>query len=255
MSRRPIVAAVALVALLLAGCGVDATVVVRVERSGSGVVRAEVRLDREALAALAAGSRRVDDAVRLDDLRRAGWSARWAVAGDPPTGAVLTIEKPFTDPAGASAVVEQLAGPDGPLRELRVSRRAGAFSTRTELTATADLSRLSAGVTSDAELSKRLAAAGIDPVALERRMNEGLEPAVRLAVRVELPGTRARTWTVTPGRTARIEAGASSVEVRRVAAWAVGGLLVLGALGIGVAGELASRRRRRASGGGVTPSR
>jgi len=251
--RRTVVLVAALAAVLLAGCRADTTVTLRVDRSGAGSVRAVVRLDRAAVVALQAGHPRVEDAVRLDDLRRAGWSARWRTVGDPPSSATLTLEKPFATPDGAASVVEELAGPDGPLREVRVARDAGAFTTRTSLSAVADLGGLSSGVASDAELSRRLSAAGIDPVELDRRMSEGLGSAARLKVRVELPGAAPRTFSVGPGGRARVGAEASSLEARRVAAWATAGVLALGALALGVGGEVAARRRRRARGADPSP--
>lgn len=243
--RKPVaVALLALLVPLVAACRVDATVAVRVDGSGSGSVRTVVRLDRAAMDAVRAGAAKVEDSVRLDDLRRAGWDARWAITGDPPTSATLTLEKPFAAPEDAGAVVEELLGPDGALRDLRVSRRAGPFSTRTAVSATADATRTSSGVAADAELSKRLATVGIDPVALDRRLTGDLAGAARLRVRLELPGGSTRTWVVGPGRSTRVAAGVSVLDARRAAAWAVGGVLVLAALALGVGGEVAARRRR-----------
>ena len=61
----------AVFAVLVAGCKVDAVVTVKVDDDGSGSVTASVTLDAEAVRAVETPTLKLRDAVRLDDLETA----------------------------------------------------------------------------------------------------------------------------------------------------------------------------------------
>src|SRR5205823_6678314 len=106
--------------LLLAGtaCQVTISTGVDVHADGSGMVRAGVGLDADAV-------KQVPDLasqLKVDDLRRAGWT----VTGPRKEGDALTwvrASKPFSRPQDAARVVAELNGPNGPFRALRVDRK------------------------------------------------------------------------------------------------------------------------------------
>lgn len=103
--------------VLLAACRVDTTVSLRVEPNGSGTVTVTVTADKDV----------VDKApnlaadVRLDDLKKVGWT----VTGPDETddgGLVVVLRHPFRTPAEATAALSQVSGANGPLHAVALSR-------------------------------------------------------------------------------------------------------------------------------------
>src|SRR5919204_4808174 len=83
-------------ALLLAGCKVDTTLTIDVHDDGGGTVRVRIALDAEAVQNAEAGGGKLEDRVRLGDLRAAGWTVSpWRRARD--GGATVTLRKGFAD--------------------------------------------------------------------------------------------------------------------------------------------------------------
>ena len=199
LARRLLPAVLAV--LLVAACEVRTTVTVQVREDGSGVVEVAGGLDEDALARLPdLDDDGVSDAadlaalVRTDDLEAAGWS----VASPDTDGEGRTwirITRPFGTPAEADAILVELTGPAGALRELHLSREHSFGRTRYEFSGTADLS---AGL--EAFGDEGLAAAlegeplGEDAAAIEARIGRPLADAVRLSVTASLPGGDT-TWS------------------------------------------------------------
>lgn len=229
--------------LLLGACRVDTTLTLRVRQDGSGTVQATVALDPAAVRAAEAGGTTLPRALRLSDLPAAGWRVHWERRRS--GGAVLTVSKGFRRAADAAGVAGELAGPDGPLRRVRVNRSASTFETRWSFTAEADLAALRTGLASDAELAGRLTAQRVDVAALDAALRDRFRDALHLRVGVALPHARSRGWTVTPGRRVVLQASSSALDERRVVLAAVGAGLVLVALVVLVAGERRAARRRR----------
>ena len=124
--------------VLAAACKVDTTVAVTVHDDGSGAVDVTAVLDPDAVKATEAGGGKLEDRVRVGDLAAAGWTVQpWARAAD--GSAKLTLSKPFGTPEQAAAIVKELNGSVGPLRDLTVTRDHGTFSTSYATTGTLDL--------------------------------------------------------------------------------------------------------------------
>lgn len=232
---------VALTAILLGGCRVDATVEARVHEGGGGMVTARVVLDREALAVLGGP---LTDGAQTSDLHQAGWTIS-PVRPTKDGGAEVELSKSFHRPGDLAIVVGELAGPQGPLRGFRLDRRRGWLKTSYRVRGTADLGPGAAAATGFAnspDLPARLRDAGVDPdrVAqlLAGRAADGL--AVRLVVGV--PG-RTRSFTLRPGSPVTVDVGSSATD------WARPILLAVALLG----GATAVRRLRgRVTFGGFT---
>ncbi len=154
-----------------------------VARDGSGEVQVAVTLDAEA-------SGRVDlaDQLRVDDLQRAGWT----VAGPQRTddgSTVVTATKSFATPEAAAEVLEEVSGPDGPLRDFEVARRSSFLSTTYAFDGLVDLSAGIEGF-SDDELRVALQGSGFSLAGAELEEAIGGEVAdtFRFEVHTQLPG-------------------------------------------------------------------
>jgi hypothetical protein len=188
--RAPLTVAILLVALLAmvaTACQVESTATIRVEPDGAGTVAVAVVLDAEA-------TRRLGDpstALALDDLAQAGWSVDEPVAVD--GGLELRAERSFASPDDLPAVLAEVGGVDGVFRdvELRVvdgfSRTDYEFAAGVELTGSPEQF-------SDADLRSVLGDLALgrtpDQLAFE---GAGDPDAMRLVVRVELPGDELET--------------------------------------------------------------
>jgi hypothetical protein len=242
---RKLVLLVALGALVLAGCRVDTALTVQVNEDGSGVVTARVRLDAAAVAAATSGGAQLADAVRLDDLTKAGWrSTGWRKRKD--GGAALRVSKPFARAEDAGAVVAELNGPDGPVRDVKVTRDASTFSTEWSFAGVADLKDLKTGIATDSELLQRLVAERVNVAALDQRLVADTKDALRLRVTAELPHSSAKPFPVKPGSTVAMETSSSQTATGRIVLLVIGIGVGLAAVVLLVAGELRSRRRRAA---------
>jgi hypothetical protein len=240
------VAALAVAVAVLTGCRVDARVRVVVHDDGGGVVRARVRLDRTAASLLAGPGTEVPAALRLDDLRAAGWRLRW-VSRPEASGAELRLAKRYARPEDAAGVLGELAGPSGVLRAVSVTRRSRLLWERWRFSARPGPAPV-AGLTSDPELAAALAARGGDPAAAEAWLTGRLRRAWRGTLVVDLPAAPARRSPLPwPGGT-RLELESGRVHAARAAALGAGALLVGAAAVLGVAGEARRIRSARRAG-------
>jgi hypothetical protein len=206
---------------------------------GSGVIRAGVGLDPEALAQVP----QLAEQLQVDDLRRAGWQ----VVGPRRERDGLTWIRatlPFATPAEAHRAVAQLNGPAGPFRGFAVTHETSRFRSRVRFTGTVDLRAGLAGF-ADAELERRLGAAnpGVDAATLKQRFGVDLERLLKVQVTARLPGL-VRSWRPrVGGRPLRLDASAASWNVPALALAGVGSLALV------VAIVTAFRRRRRGRSG------
>ena len=169
--------------VLLTGCQVDIGVGIDAEPDGSGSVTATVQLDRDAAA--------VSDLranLRVDDLRRAGWTVTGPVrtkAG----GEEVKAVKRFATPAEAGRAMDELSGKEGPFRDFELQRDRSTFTTRTEFTGTVDLSAGLAGF-SDDELREVFGGSdfGVDLEELERQLGDTVDRVFKVRVAARLPG-------------------------------------------------------------------
>jgi hypothetical protein len=240
---RKLVLLVALGALVLAGCRVDTAMTVHVNEDGSGLVTASMRLDAAAVAAATSGGAALADAVRLDDLTAAGWrSTGWRKLKD--GGSELRVSKPFARAEDAGAVVAELSGPDGPVRDVKVTRDASTFRTEWSFTGVADLKDLKTGIATDQDLIQKLAAERVNVAALDQRLVADTQRSLRLRVTADLPQASPKPYPVKPGTSVAIETSSSQTATGRIALLLVGIGVGLAAVVLLVAGELRSRRRR-----------
>lgn len=193
--RRLRLVSVAALVLLTTACEVRTRVEVTVDEDGSGTVAVAVGLDREALAQVpdldGSGTSDVADLaalVRTEDLEAAGWEVvEPDEAGSDTTW--IRVTKPFGTPEEANAILAEVTGPDGPLRDLRLSRSTGFASTELTFSGTADLS---GGLEAfgDSGLAQALDGEplGEDAAQIEQRIGQPIAEALRLDVIVDLPG-------------------------------------------------------------------
>ena len=121
---RPLrlVGALAFLLLLATGCEVRIHTTVSMSGNGHGTVTQAVGFDDAALARVGD----LDQQVAGDDLRAAGWVIDPAVKEGDITW--VRAHHAFSSPAQATALVAQLSGPDGPYRDVRVTRSDGLLS-------------------------------------------------------------------------------------------------------------------------------
>lgn len=247
MPRRLLPLLVALLAWVTTSCQVTISAGIDVDRDGTGRVTAALGLDDDAV-------REVGDpatALRVDDLRQAGWQVEGPRKEDDGLTWVRAA-KPFSDPEQAAAIVAELNGPDGPFRDFRIVRTKSLTRSKTTFTGVLDLSRGLAGL-ADPELTAALGDVdlGLDLDGLRGRFGDDLARSVVVQATAGLPGritTNAPArdggralWTPPLGQTAQLQASSEALRVDPIIPIAAGAVLIVlvGAV------VLAVRRRRR----------
>jgi hypothetical protein len=171
------------VVLVAAACQVQVATTVTVDTDGSGTVTQAVGFDAAALARVGD----LDQQLRVDDLEAAGWTVDEPVTEDGTTW--VRAHHDFADADEANAVLAQLSGPDGPYRDMVVTRTSGLLSTTTELTGTLDLS---AGVAmfGDPQLAETMGPDGSVGLVAQVEAAEGrsVGEMVDVGMTVDLPG-------------------------------------------------------------------
>lgn len=243
MSRRVrIVVLLVAGALVLGGCRVRAVVSVRVDGDGSGTVTVRVELDRDAVRRLTGTADDLDDAVRLDGLRAAGWTVEpWEI--DSRGGAALVLRAPFAGEDELVARLESLAG-DGAEIDVELRRSRGVFRSRDRLEVALDTRRLGAGLASDPEVADALRTAGLPIDATDASLAAELRRSLRITLRLRVPGDRGRA-ELSPGDEVTVVASSSDIDYGRVVTLVVA--LVFGVLGLRLVVLAAASARRRAT--------
>ena len=116
-SRLTHIAAVLVTVVLLASCRVDSVVTLNVKPNGSGTVSVVVTANADIVAK--APGLKTD--VRVDDLKEAGWKVTGPVDTDD-GGVSITLTRAFNGPLEATAILNQINGTRGPLKQLVVTR-------------------------------------------------------------------------------------------------------------------------------------
>jgi hypothetical protein len=229
MWRRSLIGGVVALAFVGSACAVDATVTVRVDADGSGVVRVDVVADPEAVQTAEVGGGTIEDRVRLADLAETGWTVDpWVRNLD--GSASLRLRKPFTSVDQVAGVLRELNGDAGPLRGAAFDRRRSFLETEYSATATVDLGAMSTGITSDSELVARLQAQGVDVAGVDQQLLVQLRDALTVRLVVDLPGPGTVVVEPEPGQPASLDASTSVRDSRRVVLLASAGLLLLAAM-------------------------
>jgi hypothetical protein len=237
-SLRRVVAWGAILGSLVVGgaCRVQAETVVDVAPDGSGVVTVTVTLDREAAAALG-------DPAQLDvaDLAPGGWEVVDPAPG-PDGGLVVGARRRFDSPEEVPVLLEQLAGPDGPVQEASLqvdsSQLATDYRWRSVLRSSGD-----PAVLSDPELTALLDGLPLGRTAEElASIGADRSEAATATLVVRLPGGTEQSGSVplTGEVPASVEVVAESTVVS--ATRVLGLVVVVVLLGSAVAAALRSRR-------------
>jgi hypothetical protein len=202
------------VAVLGSGCHAQVDLLVDVGAGGDGIIRVGVGLDADAAEALPD----LDRQVWVEDLRAAGWEvAGPGVEADGRTW--LRARRSFATVEEATALLDQVSGPDGPFGDLEVQRRTGRFRDRARVAGDVDLTG-GLGAFADEALRAELgAAAPLDDAAVEARLGRPAAEALTFRVSAVLPGDvdagpggreleGAATWRLVPGERASVDATA-----------------------------------------------
>lgn len=211
---------------------------------GSGTVQAQVALDADAVQAAEAGGAKLDQRVRLDDLRRAAWTVSpWV-----PTksgGATLTLTKRFQSPDQVAGIVRELSGTTGPLRGLHVTRDAAwlGLGHRAALHGVVDLTSAQPGVTTDQQLVTNLTGQHVDVNAINLQLLAQLRSSFSVRLVANLPGSH-RAVTARPGTRISLDATGTTIETVRVAFLAAAVVLAATAALVWRRGRRRRRRRR-----------
>jgi hypothetical protein len=243
----PVRALVALLIVLGAGaCQVRVTGGIDADPGGGGTVRAGLGLDADAL-------KTVGDlaaALRVDDLRQAGWK----IDGPRREGDGLTwvrASRPVADTDEAVSALAQLSGPGGPFRDLKIGSSRSLLRNRTSLSGTVDLSGGLTGLADADLLSKLNGGLPLDLDGLRKEFGTDLDKVVRISFEARLPGSvhanatekagGRLVWRPPMGGSVPIQATSKGLNVLPLAIIA----LVLLAVASGGTTWLVLRRRRR----------
>lgn len=220
---------------LLAACNVRVHASVSLNADGTGRVSAVVELDKDAatLAKRDAGS--LAQAIRLDDLKRSGWTVgEWTERDG---AASLRVERETKSPAETRAAMEQLGGGvDGVVVDVDVQMSSGPLQNDTKLAYSVDLSRLKL---TDPDSVSRLQAVGLDANAVTDLAAHRANGAFRLDVTTDLPVDDPVTDSFPWGDSRRITRETTEYHPGQAGLMVGGGLLVL----LGLVGFVAPRRR------------
>jgi hypothetical protein len=170
-------------ACLAGACQVRTDVGVQVNEDGSGTVTVAITLDADALTK----APNITDALRVDDLTKAGWTVTQDRQSD--GSLVFQAIKRFANPEEADKIFTEISGAAGPFRDFHISRSRSFARTTTSFTGTIDFTN---GLESfgDSELAQALDGKplGDDIAAIEQRIGNTLDNVFQFQVAVRLPG-------------------------------------------------------------------
>jgi hypothetical protein len=237
---------IVLALVLAAGCRVQSEVTIQVADDGSGVVEVAVGLDPDATSRVPG----LESELRLDDLTATGWEvAGPRVEDDGHTW--IRASKPFASPEAAAAVLAEIAGPGGPLRDLLVVEERSFARTTYRFSGVADLS---GGLESFADPQLAEALGGLplgESIAdIEARIGTPIDEAFTLQVAVAMPGDdEPSVWQPRFADTGptTLEASGEVVRSRTLAFAAVAAVAALGTILVGVVAPIRNVRRKRAT--------
>jgi hypothetical protein len=178
---------VALAAVLLSACRVDAVVDVAVEADGTGTITLTASADPD----LVAQTPGLAEDLRFDDAVAAGWVVDGPTATEA-GGLTVSLSHPFASVEEATALLQSINGPDGPLHDVVLTRAVTDDDVTTSL---AGNLRVSNGLDAFAD-PEVLAAIGGSPYA-DDLQNAGLRPTdvVTFTFTADLPGTATTSAT------------------------------------------------------------
>ena len=223
--------------------GVDA------KQNGSGVVRAGVGLDDDALHQIPDLSQQ----LRVDDLKKAGWTVL-GPRKESDNRTWVRATKAFANPAGAAKAMTELNGPSGPFKDFKLKTKHSFLRSKTSFSGTVD--RVGSKGLADQKLQQQLGGSGVDPKVLEQQLNQIIDRSVRTEVVVDLPGSISSNaptavsggvlWHPKAGEQARLTATSTAWNLRPIIFGAIAVVLAIAALLVW--------RRSRKNRVSVTPS-
>jgi hypothetical protein len=171
--------------IALAGCQADASLRIRVHDDGGGEVTVAVDADPQA----AANTLLLDGNPLVSDLTATGWAVTGPTA-QPNGWYQMTATKSFSRPDQLAALIQQVAGSNGPLKGFKLDQSTSFAKRSYSLVGTVDL-RGGIAVFSDEELTKLLGGMpiGQDKAALDKALGKPFESLVTLDVVAFLPGS------------------------------------------------------------------
>ncbi len=241
MSRLRLLLLSALLVVLAAACQIRTEVDIDVSEDGSGTVTVTVALDRDAAARLGDPA----TALRLDDLRQAGWQVEEPAAADG-GGLTLVGRRTFASADQLGVVLAEIGGADGVFRGTELTVSDGFSATTYDFTTSVELTG-SLEQFSDAELTAALDGLPLARSAEELAAEGATEPdAATLDVVVDLPGGEpttngeqvdgAATWSFSASGGEQVSEQLTSTSTSSGAPmWLFVGVAVLAGLGAVVA--------------------
>lgn len=183
------VAVAAGLSVLTGACRVDVEVGIEAGPTGGGEVRVAATLDADAVAQL--GGETPEKRLALGDLTEAGWEVEGPTRL-PGGGLQVEASHGFDDGEEARRLVEDVAGVDGPFRDVVLRQERTFLKTTSSFSAVADLTG-GLGSFTDADLREALAGPegaplGVTDEQLAARFGAPVGSLFGLAVAVDLPG-------------------------------------------------------------------
>lgn len=202
----------ALIVVLAAGCRVQLATTVEVDYAGRGTVTQAIGFDDAALARVGD----LDQALSADDLRSAGWEVDPASREGETTW--VRVHQGFDTPAEGTALLAQLSGPDGPFRDLLISKSDGLLSRNVKVTGKIDTT---AGLAmfGDAQLAAALGGDASGGLLAKIEADEGRPAAemVGLSLEVVLPDkTQTYDASFTDTETTAVKVSSSKGKLLRL---------------------------------------
>ena len=171
-----------LVLVALAGCEVRTELNVTVDEDGSGQLELAVALDDDAMARRPG----VLDDVDLSDLTDTGWEVT-GPAEEADGYTWIRARHDFATPEELGTLVEDVAGPEGPFRDFRLTREDEFAESRYRFDGTVDFTAGAGALAADPELAEALEAEPIELI--EERLGAAIDEMVEVQVAVRLPGS------------------------------------------------------------------
>lgn len=183
VSRLRLILLALVLVVVAAGCEMTAKVAIDVEEDGSGTVVVTAILDRDAAARLGDPA----TALRLDDLRQAGWRIDDPAQVDG-GGLRLVGSRDFASPEQLPGVLDEIGGADGVFRGAELTIADGFSATTYDFTTSVELTG-SLEQFSDPDLAAALGGLPLARSPEELAVEGANDPAAaRLDVVVDLPG-------------------------------------------------------------------
>ncbi len=230
----------ALLGAILGGCRTDATLNVRSDVKGGGVISVDLVLDRDATLAIKSYDGSGDPGLLTKDLVSSGWAVGRFESTDG-GGSSLHGEKAFATFAQGNSILQELTGPKGSLSSLRLVRKSSLTGSTVSLKGNVDL-REGLGTFGDATLKAITGSTsnlGLEDTEVARQAGVDLTKAFRFALSADLIDVSKR-WDVNIGAQQAIVLTAKRFAYEAL----VGALAVLGSLAGLVVLFVSSRKRR-----------